>query len=623
MKDDQGVQWSLQLSLTQRQEIFEAEIIPAIGAHGPPVEKPTFAVVSGQPGAGKSTMIRQLGSKFGGQTTQQIIADDLNAYIPGNNAALLKGSHALEQKNSSAVTEWYHQLFDRSIEKKYNIILESCYSPRQYVSLLNAACSNGYKTELYIIATDRITSFTSIHDRFEKALKNGFLASTVLPDADAHNHYYSIWPRVAFEVENNKLFDRIAIVRRNGKTVFENAQVAENDGESNWKQGPAALRALMNVRNQPLDNNQQQWVRSVWDRLAKSSAFAQHPDSANVPVVSYRRDVASSLREHSDLNSRQPRAEYLRDFSEKFSRNLQRDVELIGSHKSRRNEFQEETFEQIFSEKIKSVHRSLKEAITTRFAAAIAEPNEAKEAHVRDRSALIGRDSAETAGTTKRLKIGGDQRTIAATTEVVQIHEQQAQSVNHQRPKFLVEVSKYVYRPIEEYDRMVFDRARFPNLNRNRGKLNVLIRLEGDNGYETPASLKARLGQEKSNLFAKTMNEGRLPHDLASRTTGDLPMVLADVGNGKTFVAGEKFFLLENGRRIPKAISADRILVRNENGNFSELSQRLAESTERTLPSDVMVQLGLQPERVVGSISVRGTPFELDQRARGNSHGRA
>ncbi|MCZ7448348.1 zeta toxin family protein [Rhizobium rhizogenes] len=253
MKNDHGVERAPALSTTQRQLIFETEIIPAIGAHGPPVEKPIFAIVSGQPGAGKSTMVRQIKSTFGDESTQRIIADDLNAYIPGNNAALMKGSHTLERKNSSAVTDWYYQLFDRSIDSKFNIILESCYSPNQYISLLNKARSNGYRTELNIIATDRITSFTAIHDRFEKALANKFLASTVLPDADTHDHYYSIWPRVAFDVENNRTFDRIAIVNRDGKTIFENEQVAGNNGEPTWKQKPDALRALMNLRNRPLD----------------------------------------------------------------------------------------------------------------------------------------------------------------------------------------------------------------------------------------------------------------------------------------------------------------------------------------------------------------------------------
>ncbi|QTG17158.1 hypothetical protein G6M86_28110 (plasmid) [Agrobacterium tumefaciens] len=621
MTDNQEVQRPLQLSPTQRQEIFDAEIVPAIGAKGTPVANPTFTVVSGQPGAGKSTMVRHLRSRFGGQATQIIIADDLNAYIPGNNMALLKGSHELEERNPLAVTEWYNQLFERSIEMRSNIILESCHSPRMYDDFLEQARSKGYNTELNIVATDRITSFTAIHDRFEKALANGFLASTVLPDARTHDHYYSIWPRVAFEVEDKKLFDRIAIVSRNGKTVFENEQVAEINGESNWKQRPAALGALMNTRNRPLDKNQQQWVMSVWDRLAKSTAFAQHPDSAKVPVGSYRNDVAISLREHSELNSLQPRAEYLLGFSKKLIRNLQRDVELIDSHKSRRYEFQDETFEEVFSEKMKDAHLSLKRVITTTFEA-LAEPDEAGSSHIRRGKAFNGPALGESSRITKRLNIGGDQGSNFATTEVA-YNPEQAQSVNHKRPKFLVEVTKHVYRPIEEYNRMVFDRAGFPNLNRNRRELNVLIHLEDDKGYETPASLKTRLGQEKSSLFAKTMNEGQLPHQLASRTTGNLPMVLADVGNGKTFIAGEKFSLLENGRRIPKTISAGRILVRNENGNFSELSQRLAEGTERTLPSDAMVQLGLRPERVVGRVSVRETLFELDQRVRGNSHGRA
>ncbi|NTF91441.1 hypothetical protein G6L46_30195 [Agrobacterium rhizogenes] len=622
MKDDLGVDSSPPLSLTTRREIFETQIIPAIGALGPPVVKPIFAVVSGQPGAGKSTMVRHIRSRFGDESTQLIIPDDLNAYIPGNNAALMKGSHVVERKNSSTVTQWYHQLFDRSIENKSNIILESCYSPNQYISLLNKARSNGYKAELNIIATDRITSFTAIHDRFEKALKNGFLVSTVLPDANTHDHYYSIWARVAFDVENNKTFDRIAIVRRDGKTIFENEQVAENNGDSTWKRRPDALRALMNLRNRPLDEKQQDWVKSVWDRLRRSVAFAQHPDSAGLPVASYESYVTLRLREQSDLSSFKAHPDFLREFSKKFSRNLQRDVALIGRHKSKRGEFQKETFEGLFSERIASVHRSLQEAIATKFEAVIAKSNEVNDARVRDGSAS-SRPALGESSTVKRLKITPDQRSTAPNTDIVKIPEQQTQSVKHQRPKFLVEVSNRIYRPIEVDNQTARDQAGSSNLPLNHQELKVLIRLENDSGYETLASLKARLGPEKSDFFIKTMDEARLPHDLASRTTGELPMVLVDAGNGTTFIAGEKFPPLENGRRIPTTFSADRILVRNESGTFSELSQCLAENTELSLPAEAIVQLGLQPKRAVGRASAREAPLELEQRSRDNSHGRA
>ncbi|QCJ00968.1 zeta toxin family protein [Agrobacterium larrymoorei] len=613
MTDDFDIGSALSLSSTRRREIFETEILPAIGANGEPIAEPTFAVVSGQPGAGKSTIIRQISGRFGEQATQVIIADDLNAYIPGNNAALLKGSHALRDGNSLATTEWYDGLFYRSVQRRSHIILESCYPPHQYRLFLDHARSNGYKTELNIVATDRITSFTAIHDRFEKALEKRFLASTVLPDAETHNHYYSVWPRVAFEVEKKKLFDKIAIVSRDGTTIFENELVAENNGSTKWKQRPDALRVLLNVRNRPLHTKQQAWVASVWDKLAQSRTFSQHPESACVPVARYRSNVALGLREHSSLGAHQLRSDYLKEFSEMFIRNISHDVEFIIKHKSKRDEFEEQTFERGFLEQLKSVAFSLKEASVTTFEKAIKKSNAEKDASGCSGTVYIG----DGTGNFKRPRNGPYEERVAAGVAPGGDHR----PVKPDRPKFLVEVSKHVFRPIEEYNQMARDPVKYPTVMRDRRKLNVLILAKSNRNYETPASLQARSEREKSDLIREALMEAKLPYILATRTIPDLPMVLVDVGNGKTFIAGEKFPLQEGGRRIPGTISADRILVRNEQGGFNELSQRLAEGTERALPLAAVVQLGWQQQNALEPAP--GRNVSLKPRDRSNSFGRS
>ncbi|WFR98220.1 zeta toxin family protein [Rhizobium tumorigenes] len=520
MKDDLRVDRSVSLSPPDRQEIFENQIIPAIGAFGPPVAKPTFAVVSGQPGAGKSTMVRQIRSRFGSESTQLIIPDDLNAYIPGNNTALMNGSHLVERQNSSAITEWYHKLFDRGIENKANIILESCYSPHQYRSLLKKARLCGYKTELNIVATDRITSFTAIHDRFEKAIEKRYIASSVLTDADTHDHYYSMWPRVAFDVENNKTFDKIAIVTRDGATVFENEQVAGNSGASTWERKPDALRALMNVRNRPLEERQQHWVGSVWSRLCRSAAFAQHPDSADLPVTSFQRGVALRLAEQSDLSSHKTKDDFLREFSRKFSMNLQRDIALIGSHKSKRGEFQKETFEEAFSERMASVHRSLQHAITTEFQGVIAKSNEVKKARIWDGSGFRG-DALAESSTTKRLQTTPDKKSITQIADGFESHDQRPPSVNQKRPKFLVEVKNHFHRPIELNNQMARDPDRSSNLPRET----VAVSL-GPSEARANAPVISRRNNGDFRIATRYLRE--LPGENPDRRSGE-PGLLSDL----------------------------------------------------------------------------------------------
>ncbi|MER8621724.1 zeta toxin family protein, partial [Mesorhizobium sp. M1409] len=582
------------------QEIFDAEIIPAIGANGPPVDNPTFTVVSGQTGAGKSTMIRQIRSQFAGQATQVIIADDLNTYIPGNNAALLEGSHSLAETDRSAVAEWCDQLANRSISNRVNIILESCFPPKHYSRLLERARSSGYRTELNIIATDRTTSFTAIHDRFDKALASRFVASTVLPDAETHEHYYSLWPRVAFEVERHKLFDQISVVRRDGSTVFENEQIVDSHGRSNWRHKPGAMRALMIARNRPMDVNQRQWIKDVWNRVENSRAFAQHPDSARVPVRTYWTKVMEALNEDGDLDRQPTRSVFLRAYSHKLLLNLQRDVALISANRSNPRDFREVNFEEAFLKELENQRLTMMADITESFEKRILEQTGAGPSHTAQspshtaQSSELRHSSAEKetlfnedSHIVKRLRTGHEGASTSTYPE-----DRQAQQQKPQRPKLLVEVSEGVYRPIEDYNRMVRDRDKYPHINRNRSKMNVLIRLEDGNGYETPALLKARSERNKGALFTRTMSEGQLPHSLASHPPAALPAVLVDGGNGRTFLAGERISMGEPTGQIPQSISSDRILVRNEWGGYDELNQRLAARTFSSLPTAPKAQLG-------------------------------
>lgn len=126
-------------------------------------------------------------------------------------------------------------------------------------------------------------------------------------------------------------------------------------------------------------------MKNVWDRLRRSVAFSQHPDSVGLPVASYQSGVALRLREQSDLSAFKTRPDFLREFSKKFSQNLERDVALVGRHKCKRGEFQEEIFEELFFEELASVHGSLQEAITTKFGPVIAKSSEGKDA----RSAMV------------------------------------------------------------------------------------------------------------------------------------------------------------------------------------------------------------------------------------------
>lgn len=417
----------IQLSASQVQQIYERDIVPDIGVVGDPIENPTFSVVSGQPGAGKSTAIRQIRERFQGQPTQIIIPDHMCQYIPGYNDARMAGmDEPLDKSGGSPITEWNGSLVKRAFKQRANIILESCYTPENYRSLLEHAKESGYRLELNILATNRRVSFTGIHDRFNRVLQRGSVDGTVLPDLETHDHYYALVPRLVFHVEKNKLFDSIRIASRGQAPRYVNELVADSGGAPRWKGEPQALRQLMSERNRPLTRDERSSLRQTWERLIDSPSLKTHPETKDLPLADYRHDVLKYLGSKGNLFP--PAAETpevdRKHITTEYAAMFREDRDLILISKSNQGEFSDpdfeyafeaalESFDDWFSSKIKRVSNSVQETEV-----AMGHPNQSsKLTHATDTLAIAGQLgrakrvietesdlNSETQGPTKRLR---------------------------------------------------------------------------------------------------------------------------------------------------------------------------------------------------------------------------
>ncbi len=576
------------LNSTQAKEIFERDILGSVAAEKGELKNPVFLVVGGQPAAGKTAAIAQLWNKFDPDYTQIVSENELKSYLPDNNRARLRGSHMVEEINRFVVSNWRDQLIEYAVRHRSNIILETRDTPN-YI-LLSRVRHIGYKTELNIVATDRITSFTAMHDRFDRELSQDLIATITSPDAKAHNLGYSLWACIAASSVCANSFDRIAIIRRTGEIIFENKQANGLVGPMTTIGERGAMQALMIARNRPLKKTHRDEIINIWNKLEESDKFARHLPCTNLPIKSYKTEIGLALNNQGDFDPYKIPAYAQKHMAEVFVRTVKQDVDLITANMGDLHYCDSLTLK-----RIALFHNLLKEELLGKSVAARTGPSDSTVALQEHKTS-----GSPNRGTPERSFIPKRKRADHDSPEVSQSKQQVSDAAKLQRPKFLVEVSQGIYRPIGEYQRPDRVCAGYPNVDHKQSDMNVLIRLEGSNGYETPASLKAWSDTKNSDLFAKTMSEGELPQSLASHSSFVLPAVLIDAGNGRTFLADEKICSKTTGQ-IPQTIPHERILVRNERGGYDELTQRLAANTLSTLPTATKQRLGpLLVETTIG-----------------------
>ncbi|WP_375337448.1 zeta toxin family protein [Rhizobium lentis] len=247
------------------------DILGSMAAENGGLKNPIFLVVGGQPAAGKSSAIRQLLNKYDPEYTQVVSENELTSFLPDNHRARMRGSHVVEEINRFVVLNWRDRLIDDAIRHRSNIILETRDTPN-YI-LLARARHIGYKTELNIVATDRITSFTAMHDRYDRWLSRDSIAPITSPDAKSHDLSYSVWAFITATAVCSESFDRIAIIGRSGETIFENNQANDLTGPMKMQ---GVLQALMIARNRPLGKTQRDEIQNIWNKLEQSDRFARH-----------------------------------------------------------------------------------------------------------------------------------------------------------------------------------------------------------------------------------------------------------------------------------------------------------------------------------------------------------
>lgn len=139
-------------------------------ANKKPVSNPTFYIVTGQTGSGKSNLTSYLYSKE--ENVVVIDSDKYKAYRPDSQEIL--DEHLAEYAFLTAPDSYLHrdEMIVDAIKSKYNILMECATSEKEGLFVNTEILKKaGYNVEIHALGVSSLNSVMSAHERYEALLE--------------------------------------------------------------------------------------------------------------------------------------------------------------------------------------------------------------------------------------------------------------------------------------------------------------------------------------------------------------------------------------------------------------------------------------------------------------------
>lgn len=280
--------------------IFNNRIVPDLFSGEHPPETPTYVLVAGQQGSGKSTTVRQAEWSLKGATVR-IIPDDFAKYNPRyHELAKTDPIRAADEAWESSSKQFISATKSLARSKKNNII-DECANPFFAAQLLRYNAKQGYIPEVRGLVTRRVESQTAIYSRASDALrKNDHIGTNALVSSELHDDCYGGWAAAFFEIERSHLAKRLMLTSRDGTVEYDNKSISRN-GRDEWRQKPRVLENLLRNRHKPTRDADAVASAVSWQLIDREKRFDSFPEVKDWNRVAIRDRV---LQFHSSDGAR-------------------------------------------------------------------------------------------------------------------------------------------------------------------------------------------------------------------------------------------------------------------------------------------------------------------------------
>ncbi len=258
------------LSPQEHEKWVSELIIPTFTKGRNPSENPTFVLITGQPGSGKSYSSRHYAKENLDISPVVFGADDIRALHPMSDK-ILKSDHA----NYPFITKYdaglaRAKLLNYCFDKGYNIVVESILSNEtdyKMQTLLDAR-DHKYNVECLALGVHRHVSEVSIFYRQETQISStkeiGFPATP-----EMHDHTYRILPNILANMNDYGTVDKISICNRKYDYFYDSNKDPHD---------PVLIRQkLQESRNSYLNKDEMLNVAVRWQEVLRMMNNRQAP----------------------------------------------------------------------------------------------------------------------------------------------------------------------------------------------------------------------------------------------------------------------------------------------------------------------------------------------------------
>lgn len=207
------------LTKEEIEKIFVDKIIPQIIGNIKPQEIMKAYILGGQPGSGKSTLVREILKT--NRETVFINGDDLRPYHPDYFTFLKENDIEAADMTQSVCNFWVEALIKKCIEMKLNMIIEGTMRTKEVpVKTAKILKDAGYLTDLVVVSAPYELSLLSLEYRYNEVKKIGGLAR--FTKKSSHDEAYKNINETLIFLSGDDLFSKFRVYQRTPDGFKEN-----------------------------------------------------------------------------------------------------------------------------------------------------------------------------------------------------------------------------------------------------------------------------------------------------------------------------------------------------------------------------------------------------------------
>lgn len=257
-----------------------------------PVERPTFVILGGQPGAGKTGLLIESREALKAEgATVSVVGDDLRGFHPGYRALQRSDPENAALLTNPDASRWVERLLEEARRRRVNVVLETTMrQPDSVERIMTAFRASGYRTEARVVAVSERDSWQGMHLRYEATLKASGSARFTLKAV--HDAAVVGMLTTLERIEEQGLAERVEVRRRSGEPVYVNER--EN---GSWRHSRRAADVVLEERDRPPASEDVRRFGERWDAVLRDMANRDAPATAIASVERQARVDGHALDE--------------------------------------------------------------------------------------------------------------------------------------------------------------------------------------------------------------------------------------------------------------------------------------------------------------------------------------